>query len=162
MTDKQIIIDGVNVACCVRLQDDEISCDLGGECKGWGNCYYKQIQREKQTSQETRDTAIKEFNRAEELRTLLQRKEQECEELKKELEAIYDDCKGCPTCNEALYNANLYAKEYRKFKQTLAEIKEIAENVQSFVDINLEDDVYTEMNKILQKINEYEGNNDNK
>lgn len=32
----EIIIDGVDVAGCVRLQDDEISCDLGGECKGWG------------------------------------------------------------------------------------------------------------------------------
>ena len=57
MTDKQIIIDGVDVAGCVRLQDDELSCDLGGECKGWENCYYKQLKR----------------------------KEQECEELKKEL-----------------------------------------------------------------------------
>lgn len=51
--------------------------------------------------------------------------EQECEELKKELEAVYNDCKGCPTCNEALYNANLYAKKYRKLKQTLIEIKPI-------------------------------------
>ena len=60
---------------------------------------------------------------------VLKRKEQECEELKEELEAIYDDCKGCSTCNEALYNANLYAKEYRKLSQTLTEIKEIAEEL---------------------------------
>ena len=52
----------------------------------------------------------------EKLKEQLQAKEQECEELKKELETVYDDCKGCPTCNEALYNANLYAKEYRKLK----------------------------------------------
>lgn len=48
MTDKQIIIDDVNVSGCVRLQDDEISCDLGGECKGWENCYYKQLKRKEQ------------------------------------------------------------------------------------------------------------------
>ena len=48
MTDKQIIIAGVNVAGCIRLQDDEISCDLGGECKGWENCYYKQFKRKEQ------------------------------------------------------------------------------------------------------------------
>lgn len=42
---KEIIIDGVNVAGCVRLQDDKTSCDLGGECKGWDNCYYKQLKR---------------------------------------------------------------------------------------------------------------------
>ena len=52
MTDKQIIIDGVNVACCVRLQDDELSCDLGGECKGWENCYYKQLKRKEQECEE--------------------------------------------------------------------------------------------------------------
>ena len=43
-----------------------------------------------------------------------------------------------------------------RYDRTLSEIKEIAENVQSFVDINLEDDVYTEMDKILQKISEVE------
>lgn len=58
------------------------------------------------------------------LQEQLKHKEQEYEELKKELEAVHDDCKGCPTCNEALYNANLYAKEYRKLKQTLTEIKD--------------------------------------
>lgn len=48
MTDKQIIIDGIDVAGCVRLQDDEISCELGGECKGWENCYYKQLKAKEQ------------------------------------------------------------------------------------------------------------------
>lgn len=42
---EEIIIDGVNVAGCVRLQDDKTSCDLGGECKGWENCCYKQLKR---------------------------------------------------------------------------------------------------------------------
>lgn len=56
MVDKQIIIDGVNVAWCVRLQDDEISCDLGGECKGWENCYYKQLKRKEQKNEELKQT----------------------------------------------------------------------------------------------------------
>ena len=56
MTDKQIIIDGVDVAGCVRLQDDEISCDLGGECKGWENCYYKQIKRKEKEYEELKET----------------------------------------------------------------------------------------------------------
>ena len=46
------MIDGVNVAGCVRLQDDEISCDLGGECKGWENCYFKQLARKTQECEE--------------------------------------------------------------------------------------------------------------
>ena len=56
MTDKQIIIDRVDVAGCVRLQDDEISCDLGGECKGWENCYYKQLKRKEQELEELQET----------------------------------------------------------------------------------------------------------
>ena len=55
-------------------------------------------------------------------------------------------------CLELQHNINV-------LKQTLTEIKEIAENVQSFVDIRLEDDVYTEMDKILQKIRECEVEN---
>ena len=53
--DKQIMIDGVNVAGCVRLQDDEISCDLGGECKGWRNCYFKQLARKAQECEELQE-----------------------------------------------------------------------------------------------------------
>ena len=63
MTNKQVIMDIADIAGCVRLQDDEISCDLGGECKGWENCYYKQLKR----------------------------KEQECKELKERLESFQKD-----------------------------------------------------------------------
>lgn len=84
----------------------------------------------------------------------LLRKEQECEMLKEELEAVYDDCKGCPTCNEALYNANLYAKDYNKLKQTLIEIKEIAMGI---MDDDLEESsAYYDAKQILQKISEVE------
>lgn len=48
MEHKPIYLDGVDVSGCVRLQDDEISCDLGGECKGWVNCYYKRLARKTQ------------------------------------------------------------------------------------------------------------------
>ena len=106
MTDKQIIIDGVDVSGCeflTKTRHCKAHISIMGtdtnKCKCFSNCYYKQLKR----------------------------KEQECEKLKEELEAVYDDCKGCPTCNEALYNANLYAKEYRKLKQTLADIKNFLE-----------------------------------
>ena len=58
--------------------------------------------------------------------------------------------------NEPYCSLGKVIEQLDKLKQTLIEIKEIAENVQSFVDIRLEDDVYTEMDKILQKINECE------
>lgn len=96
---------------------------------------------------------------ANELEKKLLCKEQECKKLREELEAVYDDCKGCPTCNEALYNANLYAKEYRKLKQTLIEIKEIAETCSTTPCSRCKfTDVCTTMNMglILQKISEVE------
>ena len=62
--------------------------------------------------------------------------------------------------NEPYCSLGKVIEQLDKLKQTLIEIKEIAENVQSFVDIRLEDDVYTEMDKILQKINECEVKND--
>ena len=47
-----------------------------------------------------------------------------------------------------------------EYKQTLAEIKEIAENVQSFVGrIDIEDDVCEQMEQILQKISEVKNAN---
>ena len=95
----------------------------------------------------------------------LLRKEQECEELKKELETVYDDCKGCPTCNEALYNANLYSKECRKLKQTLTDIKEICNSVENIENINSLYDaklsgMFLQANKIIQKISECEVKNE--
>ena len=77
MTDKEIIIDGVDVSECEKLGEtiDGITCGLGKRirfankiitkhnlCKNNPNCYYKQLKR----------------------------KEQECEELKKELQAQRD------------------------------------------------------------------------
>ena len=95
----------------------------------------------------------------------------ENEKLKKELEALYDDCKGCPTCNEAMYNANLYTKEYIKFKQILANIKEFAEVEIECKTYEIENDCFNETRckalnehidftkQILQKISECEVKN---
>ena len=92
MENKQIIIDGVDVSGCKHyenhtLYDCNETCEINGgivctKCKEHPNCYYKQLQREKQSSQEARDTAIKEFNRAEELKTLLKHKEQKLIKIK--------------------------------------------------------------------------------
>lgn len=94
MTDKEIIVDGVNVAGCVRLQDDEISCDLGGECEGWENCYYKQLKR----------------------------KEQECEELKEQLQAnqptgICETCMATAILQNDKYRKVLKRIEFEATKE---------------------------------------------
>lgn len=100
MTDKLIIVDNIDVSKCefLIITNDKHLCrciksDLfggiefvenakNGNCEDNPNCYFKQLQREKQNSQEAADTSIKEFNRAEELNTLLKYKQQECDRLK--------------------------------------------------------------------------------
>lgn len=51
-------------------------------------------------------------------------------------------------------NIGKLKRQLHRYKQVIKEIKEIAENEQSFVDWTLEDDVYTEMKKIIQKCEE--------
>lgn len=63
MTDKEIIIDGVNVAGCRYLFDDtaykhsKTTCSITlKDCKYLGNnCYYKQLQRETQECEELKN-----------------------------------------------------------------------------------------------------------
>ena len=137
MENKQIV-DGIDVSGCKHYKNRNCIADYcltdmpfsEAKCELNPNCYYKQLQREKQNSQEARDIAIKEFNRAEELKTLLKRKEQECEELKKTI--MYK----CPQCGDEYLSpmgASLY-EENNKLKQTLAEIKEIVKPHQRNID----------------------------
>ena len=140
MTDKQIIIDGVNVACCVRLQDDELSCDLGGECKGWENCYYKQLRRKEQENKKLKED-------------------------EKSLLNIIDDLQK--EKNKWVEKYNDLGQDFDQLKQTLTEIKEIAEPFcnacQEFEpekSKNCINCTYCNYNKILQKISESEANND--
>ena len=204
MTDKQIIIDGVDVSGCNYYQYSMCTAtkDNYGDCSFYckdyemNYCYYKQLKRKEQECEELRQYHNKcciEFeNEKQELLerynqvsrdfyngkycnkencSLLKAKEQECEEFKKELEVIYDDCKGCPTCNEALYNANLYAKEYRKLKQTLAEIIRFFEEDEDFARYSGRPIIFAKsalekIEKILKendiKISEYKGKHNGK
>ena len=63
---------------------------------------------------------------------------------------------------EIAYKSNLKLCKYQeqqinKLATCIEDIKEIAENVQSFVGrIDMEDDVFEQMEQILQKISEYE------
>ena len=118
MTDKQVIVDGVDVSecnfcewkssdipqCRIRLASFEPT------CKGY-NCYYKQLKR----------------------------KEQECEELKHEVELMMD----CASC------------KVDEYKQTLAEIKEIAECMH---DLWINKTTYTDMDNLVKHLLECELN----
>lgn len=96
MTDKQIIIDGVNITGCTWCDfepDAEPYCRINdGEdlaCEDNPNCYFKQLARKTQECESLKeeievlkdnfDTATRDCNE------LIEELKQECEELKKEL-----------------------------------------------------------------------------
>ena len=158
MTYKQIIIDGVDVSGCThyRNYNDEFHCDLLSEplvCVDNPNCYYKQLKA----------------------------KEQECEELKEQLQCC--ECKWWKQLdqlkaeNEKLdtENKRLVAElanpvfdsfeELEKLKQTLTEIEEIAEKTLNMVDYktyfktdnkSFKQEGFKAIDQILQKISEVE------
>ena len=206
MTDKQIIIDGVDVSGCEKQGETiaGITCGNGERirlaneiitkyklCKDNPNCVYKQLQREKQTSQEARDTAIKEFNRAEELKTLLKSKEQECEKLRfpmpdtnyailtkeefEQLDQLKSVIKKYEECNKYLVeeNGKTYTRLEYKLLRILTEIKGIAEVEIECKTYEIENDCFNETRckalnehidftkQILQKIKECEVENEN-
>ena len=82
----------------------------------------------------------------------LKRKEKECEKYKKGFEEDF-------AFNNELINDKLQiGLEINRYKQALIEIKEIAENVQSFVGkIDIEDDVCEQMEQILDIIDKTKG-----
>ena len=99
MTDKQIIIDGVDVSGCVQfIQDEKDCCNLGGSCKGWTNCYYKNWKRKEQECEALGKINKNLLNENQDLRRTLNEishniitKEQECKRLKWYLNEIRDD-----------------------------------------------------------------------
>lgn len=134
MTDKEIIIDGVDVGECDHLKYDHIGCDIDETyCLG-SDCYFKQLKR----------------------------KEQECEKLKKEIngykiiseqirQEVQEDvtcesrecgCDSYEECIECLKNTILniidegndfvqgrvICKECSKYKKALEEIESLCKN----------------------------------
>ena len=128
MINKSIIIDGVDVSecekintCsnkikCVILQDDV--CEINPYCEGY-NCYYKQLKR----------------------------KEQECEELKSKIKHYKQI---------AQHHGDLsvkYTNKSAKLKQALSKIKEI---IKWHTTSANSEDIQNDMKRILQLINEAE------
>ena len=126
MTDKQIIIDGVDVSGCKKYEYEIVRCNAtlknmcfcGGRCTDRKNadCYFKQLKR----------------------------KEQECEELKSDLTDLSKiiDCKNGTILT--------FKEQLDRLKQTVAEIKEICNEYQKEYILNIGVEILT--NKILQII----------
>ena len=143
MTDKQMIIDGVRVdeCCYFDYENDgyEDSCYIyQNECSAQ-NCYYKQLKRKEQECETLASQLDFEVQKKECL-------EQECEELKEKNIGLNKDWEEKKNLAYEITCKN------EKLKQTLKEIKEIANRIYS--------EVITEnwqsllAKQILQKISE--------
>ena len=141
MENKEIIIDGVNVAGCedygYRGKAGYWCHNYDEPCTDYSNCYYKQLKR----------------------------KEQECEELKEEIDDLKEIIQRHDNDNNALLSEfeNDLVDYYRRYKECLAEIKEIAENMNNecfYDDFECKDCdmkngcTYFNKKQILQKISE--------
>ena len=98
MTDKQIIIDGVNVAGCedygYRGKAGYWCHNYDEPCTDYPNCYYKQLKRAEKRIIELNET--------------IQAKEQECEELKKQLYQNFKEKDGLHLIIDRLLEASGY------------------------------------------------------
>ena len=164
MTDKQIIIDGIDVSGCELYRNDngvfapdgtaertELCYLTNDYCGNNPNCYYKQFKRSEAQCEVM-------FVLHTDLEKRYKAKEQECEELKKlnehteiELESYF------------IFEENVN-KQLDKLKQTLIEIKEIAEKAAKCL-YTTESDDYTDGYRwlgslILQKIRKCEVENE--
>lgn len=172
MTDKEIIIDGVNVAGCTFLDDYSKSMCNGfrgdnsgfhqGHCIQNRNCYFKQLQRKEQECEDL-------ISGIDFLQQKLAVKEQECEELKKEQAEIK---KYLGISSKTILERLEELQEFRdidkeqlfNYKQALEKIEELANdycdcnNLSHFVQDtearHALDDVAQSLTEILDIINE--------
>lgn len=165
---EEVYIDGVNVAgCCQLIEEPFYPCGLGGECKGWENCYYKQLKQAENTVNECHKYLA-------ELEDKIESLEQERNEWKKKyedvanenLKEIYElikknDCwRGVVNvvCSK-LERENKELKEKAPMKLIAknnayrSALEEIRENLVK-LKTNDEDDFTYEYSKIEDKINE--------
>ena len=151
MTDKQIIIDGVDITNCIHRATNKLCGDIDaycrcytGSCKDISNCYYKQLKRKEQECERSK------INNAQFIKD-----NQFLSERNSKLKAENEHL------TEKEEEARRYLKEAYKLNQTLAEIRDVAENREIFCEncsggcdeFTCDDCGYV---KILQKISEVE------
>lgn len=106
MTNKQIIINEVDVSWCEWIREIELDSEYictcnslnktSSYCKDNPNCYYKQLKE----------------------------KEKECEELEKLYKELQDDMLSCNKCRATIK----LQQQLDQLKQTIAEIKELIQS----------------------------------
>jgi predicted transcriptional regulator len=142
MTDKQIIIDDVDVSECEFYKNTNwkncYSRDYKESvCQSNHNCYYKQLKRKEQECEAYKMEA------------------EEGKEINAELKAELEQEKAWHKTSDEISKAN--SKYTAKLKQTLTEIKETAEKAREDL-YTCESIIYADddLREILQKISECE------
>lgn len=132
MTDKQIIINEVNVAGCEYFNRFRNIChneNLCCDCEKNQDCYYKQLKRKEQELQQAMDNyvqldlqRVKEYN---ELVDLYKAKEQKYKAYKQTLTEIKEIAKPyCNACSEFWRGKGKHCKycNYSKILQKISEV----------------------------------------
>ena len=151
MTNKQMI-DDVDVSECKYFCLNQMGNNCLNHNRGFSmncnnnNCYYKQFKRKENELEELRQYHNK-------CCTEFEKEKQDLIDKYNQLSINFYNGDYCNTEHCSLLKSK--EKKGERLEQTLIQIKDIAENVQSFVGrINIEDDVFEQMEQILQKISE--------
>ena len=151
MTNKQMI-DDVDVSECKYFCLNQMGNNCLNHNRGFSmncnnnNCYYKQLKRKQNELEELRQYHNK-------CCTEFEKEKQDLIDKYNQLSINFYNGDYCNTEHCSLLKSK--EKKGERLEQTLIQIKDIAENVQSFVGrINIEDDVFEQMEQILQKISE--------
>ena len=146
--DKQIIIDGVDVSGCVRLQDDNISCELGGKCQGWDNCYYKQLRRKEQECAEWKHQAELGCETTNRLTKELEEKEKEIEDMRETMHKDICFHYVLGECSQKHHN-NCVGRN-----QCIKDLEQRLEKIKQYVEDNewcILDGTYKELLQIIEE-----------
>ena len=167
MTDKQIIIDGVDVKDCKRRIGKENYCRYYKRpcAENNYNCIWKKYLRKEQECEKLNKIINEAKNSKLDLKSFLV-----CEavqnEYEQQLELKKEECNELKELNTRLdRQREAYWKGYQKLDKALTEIKELAEVQQSWNEVNRqfsetesEDDIFaynwSALKQILQKISE--------
>lgn len=150
MTDKQIIIDGIDVSGCKYYDDldcyaERDSCGYPLDCKDNPKCYYKQLTRKKQECEELNDLANhngrvcnERLDKLDELEHDINELNEQLDQLKAENEELQYQLR-CVTGREKEYrkNSDFWEKRHDKLKE-------------QFFQLRVENDLYKNAHKTEQ------------
>lgn len=169
MTDKEIIINGVDVSECEHYEDLNCfayrdSCGYPLDCKDNPNCYYKQLKHKEQACEELSEYSVGFAKKCQKLELDVCHLKDKNYNLQRRLDQLKAENIKFTLDTKKLVAQ--YSAKLKQLKQTFAEIKEIAEEQIPYLNIdkakttieveydyaNKIYDLEQRMYKILQKI----------